>query len=281
MKINNVSFGAGLTPQLSAEIRKINLSQIRYNFAQKGISTNFNDNPIIAWCCNKVLEIIEFINQKYKQKLKLPTGIFVENFENLNIPNINMYGFCNLQPVKLFKKSDKIVPSKVIFFNSQENIAKQFHGLTDWNFINNLADKRYSENQSATGHFLDIFLHEFMHVAHEDRIIKKIGVKKFLNLLSLIKNEKYIAEYRAKYGTKLSQICNYALYNPFEAIACDMSKTITNTLNPISLMPFQNPFIDSPYEKLSFLKRIKLKTYSDKERPLFDILRNFWNGKFE
>ncbi len=97
----------------------------------------------------------------------------------------------------------------------------------------------------------------------------------------MIIDESQIEEYQKKYGKKLSQICNYALKNPFEAVACDISRVIADSLDKNTLMPIRNPFIGTPYEKLSFWQRVNIPKYSDEERPLKEILRNFWNGKFE
>ena len=281
MKINKVSFSARLTPEIAQQIKNTNLLAISDSFAKRGIPTNFQGNKIIAWCCNKTMEILEHINKVFGQKLALPKGIYVEDFTKMKVPDCNMYGFCNLQPTELINGSGKIIQSRVIFFNSLKNIADKNNGLSDWNCINGLSDKRYAARQSSTNHFLDIFLHEFIHAAHEDRLLGKIGGKKLMKLINLVEDKGYISKYQSKYGKKISQICDYALSNPFEAVACDMSRVVTNSLNSKTLMPDRNPFIGTPYEKLSFWDRIKLPNHSTEKQPLTEILMNFWNGKFE
>ena len=79
------------------EIQRADILEISSRLAKKGIPTDFKGNKIIAWCCDKTIEIFEQINQKFKTNLSLPKGIFVENFQSLNVDTPNMYGFCNLQ----------------------------------------------------------------------------------------------------------------------------------------------------------------------------------------
>ncbi len=70
--------------------------------------------------------------------------------------------------------------------------------------------------------------------------------------------------------------------NPLEAVACDMAKVIVDSLDAKTLMPTKNPFIGTSYEKLSFWQRVNLPTHDkDEVLSLHEILRNFWNGKFD
>lgn len=272
----SISFKAGLTPKIMKDIQAVNPTEISQYLSNKEIVTNFQDNKIIAWCCAKVVEIIEYINNHYNQKLSLPKGIFVENFNNLKIPSTNIFGFCNLQPVKLYHNNE-VIPSRVLFFNSFKN-KNDSH--LNWNNLDTISDNRFLEKQSGTDYFLDIFLHEFFHASHEDRLINKLGSRKLAKLFKLLNDDKFIEEYPKKFGLKISQICDYALINPMEAVACDMSRITVNSLNKETLLPESNPFIGTPYEKLSFWKRINIPYYQLEEKPLIEILRDFWNGKF-
>ena len=60
-----------------------------------------------------------------------------------------------------------------------------------------------------------------------------------------------------------------------------MSRTIIDSLNKTTLAPARNPFTNTPYETLSFWRRVNNPQYSDETRPLHEILRNFWDGKFD
>lgn len=279
---SNVGFKAGLTPKFMREIQTSKITEINNKFAKRGIITDFKENKVIAWCCDKTTEIFEQLNQKYNLKLSLPKGIFIENFKDLNLDSAKTYGFCNLFPTHIKKNSNEIVPSRTLFFNSFEDSSTtktSNEWLQDWNFINEISDIRHITKQSASDFFLDIFIHEFIHAAHEDRLIKKIGTKDLSTTLAKIKDKKQTKEYFQKYGEKVSEICNYAANNPLDAIACDISRLIANCLDKETLLPVKNPFTKSPYEHLSFFKRINIRLCKD--RTLKEILKDFWNGKFD
>lgn len=266
-----VNFGAGLTPKIMEEIQRADVLEISSRLAKKGIPTDFKGNKIIAWCCDKTVEIFEQLNKKYKLKLALPKGIYVEDFNKLNIGNPYALGTCNLLPAKLIKDSDERVLPRSIFFNS----------LHIWENIDKIADYDYAIGLSSTPHFLNFGLHEVIHSAHEDRLLDKLGAKTLARELDLYKNRIEITGYRQKYGEKVSEICDYAKTDPFEAIACDIPRVIVSVLDKETLIPTKNPFIGTPYEKLSFLQRAKISDYPDGERPLQEVLRNFWNGRFD
>lgn len=276
-----IAFGAGMTAKIAQEINNVDVLEISNRLAQKGIPTDFKGNKVVAWCSEKAVKIFEELNEKFGTKLALPKGIYVEDFDKLNIDRQNMYGFCNLTPTALKKGSSEIIPSRTLFFNAHQDQLSQ--PLYNWDYIDQIADYRYATKQASTDSFLDIFLHEFAHVAHEDKLLKKFGGDVLLKKILSAKDLDKIEEYQRKYGQKISGICNSALYDPFEAVACDMSKTVANSLDKETLIPTRNPFIDTPYEKLYFWqqKRTKIPVYSDQDRPLIEILRNFWNGKFE
>lgn len=284
-KPENIVFGAGLTREIGREMRNVNVLEISDRLTQKGIPTDFKGNKVIAWCSAKTIEVFQQLNKNFQTHLALPKGIYVEDFAGLNVDSQTMPGFCNLQPVKLIKGSSEIIPSRTVFFNTFETAKKQLppeaQWLFDWNYINEIADVNYAAKQSSTGHFLYFFMHELSHVAHEDRLLNKLGGQALAKRIEFVKNAKQIEEYQKKYGHKISQICKYALTDQFEAIGCDIPKRIANILDNGTLIPIKNPFLGTPYERLSLRQRINIPFYSDEERPLDEILRNFWNGKFK
>lgn len=281
----NVSFGAGLTPQMAEAIRNTDICEISKKLANEGIENDFKDNKVVAWCCDKTVEIFKQLNERYNLKLALPKGVFLEDFENLNIDNANscIYGFCNLLPTKLKKNSTLAIPEKTIFFNSfsaSKEIIKDEIGCNSlWGNIDKISDNRFLDKNSSTDNFLDIFLHEFVHSSHEDKLLKQNNVVKKLKSMG---DENYLKDFQQKYGQTLSQICEYASTSPMEATACDMSRRIADCLDPQTLSPTNNPFINSPYEKLSIKQKIMYSNLSKKEDlSLEELLRNFWNCRFE
>ena len=281
MKINNIqnnnvnrfnSFKAGLTAKIVREISSVSTDKVSRELEYQGIYSDFRNNKVVAWSCACLVNMFNMINKHTNQKLALPKGIYICNFDNLNIQNSSMYGFCNLVPVKLYKNSEKIVPEQMLFFN--ENLLNE-----KWENINEISDKRFFEKESATDHFLDIFAHEFFHAVHEANLKKVLSPKTLIKKLQSCNNETKLKTYRDTYGDKVSTICERAVHSPLEAVACDMSRILLNNLDN-NFKPKVDMFIGTPYEHLSFLQRILLPRYSSELIPLTELLRNFWNGKF-
>lgn len=281
----NIAFEAGLTPKMMQEIQRADVLAISHRLAKKGILTDFKGNKVIAWCSDKMVEIFEQLNKKFGMHLALPEGIYVEDFDKLDIPKKSLVGFCTLVPSVLRKNSNDEIPAKTLFFNTFETVVQDTSSnakwIYDWGNIDQIADKNYLIGHSSTDHFLSTFLQEASHNAHLVRASKKIGGNPLAEKIKLFDDEQIAKEYQQKYGKKLALISKYALKNPFEAVASDMSKIIADSLDKTTLMPIRNPFIGTSYENLSFWQRVNIPNYSDEERPLNEILRHFWDGKFD
>lgn len=270
-KGHKIAFEAGLTNQIMQEIQNADVLVISNKLAQRGINTDFKGNKIIAWCCNKTVEILDTINKNFKQKLALPEGIFVEDFKNLN-DNPTAIGTCNMLPSRLKKNSDEIILEKVIFFNSNVN----------WENIDAISDLGFEKKQIGSDFFMYSFFHEFSHVLHLDNLMKNFDNKTLMDKVkNYIKNKELISNCQGKYKNRISSICDNAIINPFESVAYDIPNVIIRNLNKESLSITKNPFIGTPYDKLSFWQRVNIPDYSDEKRPLDEILRRFWNGKFD
>lgn len=262
----NLSFKAALTPKILQEIQQADVVEISSKLAKKGIPTDFKENKVIAWCCNKTVEILQHLNKNFGQRLSFPKGIFVEDFKNLNVEDPLLLETCNLRLSELRKNSNERIPSRTIFFNS----------IYNWDDIDSISDNQYVAKHFSTDHFLYAFLHEFSHASHEDRLLNKLGGQKLAKALETLNKDEQLQKYRANYGPTVRQICDYAENTPLDAIACDMPKIIVDSLDKDTLMPTKNPFIGTPYEKIHFWKRTPIDT-----NPIHKILRNFWNGKFD
>jgi len=269
---SKINFGAGLTPKMMQEIQRTDVLEISRKLAKKGIPTDFKDNKVIAWCSNKIIDIFEQLNKHYKLKLALPEGIYVEDFRLLKEQDSNALGICNMRPTRLKIYSNEKIPARTIFFNS----------VHDWKNIDQIADNDFLTGLSSTPHFLNFGLHEVVHSAHEYRLLDTLGTKAIVKELDLYKNLGQNIRYQQKYGEQVSLICDYAKTDPFETIACDIPKVIVSVLDKETLMPTKNPFIGTPYENLSFWQRVNLPAHDkNEELSLHEILRNFWNGRFE
>lgn len=272
MKIqqNNCSpnFHAGLTKQIRAEIRSCDINKISKELARNNIQSDFKGNKIVAWCCLKCYELFKSL------KLTLPNGIFVENFqENLNIMYPDSIGFNNALPCKIYKNKNFIVPEKTLFFN--ENLPdNEFDNV--WNYLDEIANKQYAEKAVPNDFFLDTFLHEFAHVAHEGNLIKRFNPSKLEYHYARSQDEGFLEKFKMKYYNILSNICEYAAESPHEAIACDMANRFVNNIDKNTLKLKHNFILNSPYKKLSLKEHL---FGLQNQNNLDDLIRNFWYGK--
>ncbi len=279
MKVQNtnINFQAGLTQKMQKEIASSDIKRIAQEFAKNGIQTDFKENKVIAWCSLKCLEIIKYLNENYHLNLGLPNGIFVEDFQNLNIQDKSSIGFLNFAPVKLHKKDSKITPEKTIFFNEFKDFNHS-DGNEYWERIDCMADENFDRHFSSTDFFLEPILHEFLHAVHEQNLIQKLGGKKLVKLLEETLTPPKLEIFRAKYQNMLEKICVYASENPFEAVACDFSKRTIENIDKNVLLPCIDFVSQSPYKKQSLFKRFLIRKPDSK---ITETLHHFWNGKME
>ena len=269
-----LNFRAGMTPQIKQEIASCNPAELSFALQKNGIYTDFKGNKVIAWCTQKCIEIIRDLNKKYNLKLGLPSEVFVEDFESLRIKKKDSLGITNVLPARLYKRSNVVIPENTICFNEFQEYNSS-NGNSVWDNIDRIIENQYKYNITPTDNFLDIFLHEFSHIIHAKHLRARMSDSKFHSTVRKSFANEDGDIFRERYGPMLSRICDYAAENPFEAVACDLSKHITLNLDK-TLMPQNNPFTGSPYMKTSFWNKL-----TDKQRrePLFQILAKFWDGK--
>lgn len=279
MKVEHVAlnFKAGLTSKIQQEIARTDVIKISQEFFNHGIETDFKNNKVIAWCSLQCLKLIKFMNETYRLNLGLPNGIFVEDFNKLNVAEKEATGFLNFAPTKLYLGADKITPEKTIFFNEFEEFNYS-GGNEFWNRIDRMSDENFDHRFASTDFFLEPILHEFLHSVHEDNLIQKLGGKRVLEILKSALTPLHIKTFIAKYDRLLEPICTYASTNPFEAIACDFSKRTIENLDKTTLLPQSNFILKSPYKKQNFLESLFIHK---SESELTQTLHRFWNGKME
>ncbi len=179
----NIEFGAGLTRKMMQEIQQADVLEISNRLAKKGIPNDFKGNKVVAWCCDKSINILEQINERFGQRLALPRGIYLEDFEKLNLEEENAIGFCNLSRTHLVKNSSEETPSRVIYFDTLEQKRAKTHSdiqwLYNWDNIDQISDYRYATGQAGTDSFLDIFIHEPSHNLHLDQLLQSIVGKQY------------------------------------------------------------------------------------------------------
>ena len=275
-KINNFNynkqtFKAGLTKQIKNEINSCNTQKISNELLKLNIKSDFKENKVIAWCALQCTKLIMEINNRYCLNLALPNGIFVEDFNLLNVNNRDALGFMNFAPTFLHSDKKIITPEKTIFFNEFKDMNYK-SGNKIWEQSDEIADSNFENRSATTDFFLETFLHEFAHVIHEGNMQKEIhnGSDLIKTILSMIKSQNQtFQKLQPKISEKISQ---YAAINQLELIACDLSKRILSITSKETLQPIDNFIINSPYEKQNFFNNL----FNRKDK-LDKLLKKTWN----
>ena len=267
-------FRAGLTSNMQRSIAECNASKISNELLKYNIISDFKENKVIAWCSMQCINLIKELNNRFKLNFGLPNQILVEDFHKLKVKDVNALGFLNFAPTILYKDKEQITQANTIIFNEFEadNSNKKNHV---WDKIDEIADRNFEDGISTTDYFLETFLHEFTHAIHASHMIKKINGIAFIKTVEkMLKTNNILIENRDKIKEAL---CCYAITNPIESVACDISKRIICNLDKDTLLPIQNCIKNSPYTNSPFF--LKLLRTSKKEDIIFKFLNNAWNGK--
>ncbi len=279
-KINNFNynkqtFKAGLTKQIKNEINSCNTQKISNELLKLNIKSDFKENKVIAWCALQCTKLIMEINNRYGLNLALPNGIFVEDFNLLNVNNRDALGFMNFAPTFLHSDKKIITPEKTIFFNEFKD--KNYKGGNRlWEQTDEIADSKFENRSATTDFFLETFLHEFAHVIHEGNIQIKIhnGLD-LVNIIASMQNGENPAF--KKLQSKISaRICQYATTNQLEMTACDLTKRILDNASRNTLQPIDNFTRNSPYKVKNIFREIFTLNNTFNE-----LLQNTWNGKLK
>lgn len=279
MRIDNsgLAFHAGMTQKMKNEIKSCDVKKIQWDVWNRGIQCDFKQNKVVAWCSQKVVELIEEINKRYGLDLGLPKGIIVEDFKELDLSIDNydiVHGCINLMPCKFYKKKDIIVSNGTIFFN--EHVNKNYSGGNEfWDKLDENADKFYAEKGTATDFFLELILHEFAHAMHEKNLQTKLSPKKLNKFWNWQCSLKTQMKFKHKYGEIMSKISNYAKIDHSEAVACDISKRLIENIDKETLKPTSNFFENSPYN-ISLIRQY-FSGHPNKEMNI--MLKKTWDGK--
>jgi len=259
------NFKSGYTSQMKREVSACDAQKISAYLANYQIKSDFKNDKTAAWCVLKCFELLRNFNKQFNLNLGFPNGIFVEDFNKLRVDRTGVLGFTNFAPAKLFTGKDCITPEKTIFFDK-----------LDWYKADEISDENYKFGISTTDFFLETFLHEFMHVIHEDNLLKQKSGSEVITILQKMLNPQFITTFRSKYETILKSICDYAAENPLEAVACDISKRVLNSIDKNTLIPQNNFTLSSPYKKLSLLEIFYMLCSRKQEKK--QLLNKIWTG---
>ena len=134
-----------------------------------------------------------------------------------------------------------------------------------------MADKNFEDGINTTDFFMEPFIHECMHVFHEDNLLKKLSVNDFLAFLWHLQVQNVVENYQAKYLGIFSKLCDYGASHPIETIACDLSKRFIDSLDKQKLGINKNFFEHSPYNQ-------RLISENKEENTKNKVLRQIWDG---
>lgn len=262
----NPTFKSGLTKDMLYQIPDNNVYINKY-FKKNNINVDFKNNNAIAYCCFQSLEYIKLLNKKLGSNFGLPNQIIVEDFNKLKGNLNDSWGICNLLPTKLYKNSDKIVPERTVMFNSNLMCYKDKSLLE---YMNDVAEFQKQENIESSSHFLIKFMHEFAHSIHEENLQRKYSSLKVVKIIKDFLNPDNIRNFQSQFSNGISQkICKYAAVNPFETVACDLSKKILN--------PSEEKF--DVYMKENIFQKIFKEKDKHNENKIDTLIKNTWNGK--
>lgn len=180
------------------------------------INTDFGNNPIVAAFSALTANIF------HKLGLAKPTNIFLKDLSGTW--HSQSIGVCAVHPYDndLYRKFGVDFPLRSVIMN--ENF--------DWYSLQEKMLYMNSENHLSTGHFLAPFIHEFVHSAHLDNLMKKYG-----------NGSKIMGKFQREFTNKntISMIkketSDYGSTKPCEFIAEEMTELITDSLDPRTIMP--------------------------------------------
>ena len=198
-------------------IENMNPDRIAREMADKfHIGTDFGNNPFVAAFSALTANIC------HKLGFALPSNVYLKDLTGTRYSNC--MGFCTVYPYdeSIFRKFREDFPLKTTVFNARQ----------DWSSIQEYMIQSKRVNHSPTGHFLSVFIHEFMHNAHFSNLQERFGRKgervffltqrKFTNQDTIAMIKKETSDYGAK--------------NPCEMIAEEMTELIVDSLNPKTLL---------------------------------------------
>jgi len=266
-----VGFGYGLTQDIARKIENSKIPEITKQFADRGIETDFGKNKVIAWCCAQTVAIYEHLRHKHGIKLDLPKAIFVEDFSKLNIDNPKQVAFCNWFPSYAKKDSSQVFSERTLFFNSFPE-----SGACAWNNINNIASLNLDNGNWSTGHFLELFAHEFGHSSNNGNLLKRLRRPKADNVVNSYTKPEFTDKFREQNAFLQAQLGAHSLIDPLEAFAHDFSKKVCMSLDE-NCIPQVNPLSSSLYPTLSPVLFFKLLLQQKLKQEL--LMWKTWNGK--
>ena len=151
---NQVAFQKGLTQSFIEKANKLNYKKIKKLAKKKGIETVLFDGKLsVAASCLATAEIMQSLG------LKLPKKF-------------------SFEPLPEKSSGRCIYPDEMVQINSN---LFPFSSLTSQDTY-----ETYRQYTPLTKHFLNTYIHEFMHAANDANISKNRSVKEYLSIMHLL-----------------------------------------------------------------------------------------------
>lgn len=181
------------------------------------INCDFGNNPLIASFTALTSNIF------HKLKLAQPTNVLLRDLSG-TVHYKDTLGICAVHPFDsdIYQNLRETFPLRSVVINSAQN----------WDLIQNDMIRYKNSNHMSTNHFLAPFIHEYMHSAHYDNLVKRFGSGSSMmaKLQKKFKNQDTI--YMLQRETS-----DYGSTSPCEMFAEEMTELVVDSLNPKTIMP--------------------------------------------
>lgn len=226
----------------------LNPDKIARELADKfNIGSDFGNNPLFAAFSALTVNIFRKLN------FPLPSNVLLKDLSGTWYSKC--LGICCTSPfdADIYRKFGGSFPLKSVIMNATQ----------DWSSIQDYMLEAKRRNHTSTGHFLDVFIHEFMHSAHLTNLEKRYGAKE---------GGKFMRKFQKDFTNKdtiamiKNETSNYGATKPCEMIAEEMTELVVDSLNPRTLLPD---------EMIFRMNRLKEPFEMDK------LIDACWNGDFK
>jgi len=224
-----------------------------------------------------------------------PVRIENELYKKFNI-KANFYGNkivagCTALTANIFHKLKLVQPPMVSFKRSENDRwygvcrwldrGVEINSLYNWEDVQRITISERLNGSKSSGHFLAIFIHEFMHSVHFNNIYQlakdptyknHAAVQKMIN--AVISKGNAVTE-KLELGSKpfkdigvesfvKTEVSEYGSTQPSEMFAEKGAQMIAEVLDPITIRPTHNPFAFMKFTENSYLAQMMDDIYNGK-----------------
>ncbi len=246
---------------------KLNPDKIAREMADKfNIGTDFGNNPFVAAFSALTVNIFR------KLGYDLPSNVVLKDLSGTWYSDALGLFCSDYYDCDLARKFGTSFPLRTVIINAS----------TDWSSIQEYMLRAKRSNHSSTGHFLDVFIHEFMHNVHFLNLQQrygKDGIDVMHKLQREFTNKNTIAVIK-------KETSNYGATCPTEMIAEEMTELVVDSLNPKTILPneiifrmnrLKEPFLMDKLIDACWNGDIKqVEAFRKKKNAIVEFLKGNW-----